>query len=56
METELTYDGDGACCRHHLDDVAVPHRLPAHSAVGAGDVALPCCRHPMVHAVLVVGG
>ena len=31
MGTELTYDGD---------DVAVPRRLPARSAVGAGDVAL----------------
>ena len=55
METELTYDGDDACCHHHLDDVAVPHRLPLCSAVGAGDVALPHCCHPMVHAVLVVG-
>ena len=56
MGTELTYDGDDACCHHHLDDVAMPRRLPAHSAVGAGDMALPRCRHLMVRAVLVVGG
>ena len=56
MGTELTYDGNDACCRHHLDDVAVPHCLPAHSAVGAGEVALLHCCHPMVRAVLVVGG
>ena len=24
MGTELTYDGDNACCHHHLDDMAVP--------------------------------
>ena len=36
--------------------MAVPCRLPAHLAVGAGDLALPRCCHPMVHAVLVVGG
>ena len=47
MGTELTYNGD---------DVAMPRCLPAHSAVGAGDVALLCCCHLMVHAVLVVGG
>ena len=55
MGTELTYDGDNACCRHHLDDVAVPRRLPTRLAVGAGDVALPRCCHLMVRAVLVVG-
>ena len=54
--TELTYDGDNSMCHHHLDDVAVPRRLPACSAVGADDVALPHCCHLMVHAVLVVGG
>ena len=53
--TELTYDADDACCHNHLDDVAMPHHLSAHLAVGAGDVALPCCCHPIVHAVLVVG-
>ena len=36
--------------------MAVPHCLPARSAVGADDVALPRCCHPMVHVVLVVGG
>ena len=56
MGTELTYDGDDTCCHHHLDDVAMPHHLPACSAVGAGDMALPHCHHLMVHAVLVVGG
>ena len=56
MGTELTYDGDDTGCRHHLDDVAMPCRLPARSAVGAGDVALPRCCHPVVRAVLVVGG
>ena len=55
MGTELTYDGDDACCHHHLDDMAVSHRLPARLAVEAGDVALPHCCHPMVSAVLVVG-
>ena len=38
METELTFDGDDACCHHHLDNVAVPCYLPARSAVGAGDM------------------
>ena len=56
MGTKLTYDGDNAYCHHHIDDMAVPRRLPAHLAVGAGDVVLPCCCHPMVHAVVVVGG
>ena len=55
MGTKLTYDGDDACCCHHLDDVAMPRRLPTRSAVGAGDVALPRCHHPMVCALLVVG-
>ena len=55
MGAELTYDGDDACCRHHLDDVAMPRRLPARSAVGAGDMVLPRCCHPVVRAVLVVG-
>ena len=54
--TELTSDGDNSMRCHHLDDVAMPRCLPAHSAVGAGDVALPHCRHLMVRAVLVVGG
>ena len=49
-------DGDNACCHHHLDDVAVPRCLPARSAAGAGDMALPCYRHLMVRAVLDVGG
>ena len=53
--TELTYDGDDACCHHHLDNVAMPHCLPTRSAVGADDMALPCCCHLMVHVVLVVG-
>ena len=39
----------------HLDDMATPRHLPAHSAVGAGNAALPHCCHPMVCAVLVVG-
>ena len=56
MGTELTCDGDDAYCHHHLDDVAVPRHLPACSAVGAGDVVLPHCCHPMVRVVLVVGG
>ena len=56
MGTELTYDGDDTCCHHHLDDMVVPCHLPACSAVGAGDVALLCCCHPVVHVVLVVGG
>ena len=53
--TELTYNGDDSMRRHHLDDVAMPRRLPARSAVGADDVALPCCCHLIVRAVLVVG-
>ena len=53
--TELTYDGDDSMRRHHLDDVAMPCRLPACSAVGADDVALPRCCHLIVRAVLVVG-
>ena len=53
--TELTYDGDDSMQSHHLDNVAMPRRLPTHSAVGADDVALPCCCHLMVCAVLVVG-
>ena len=56
MGTELTYDGDDRYCHHHLDDMAVPCRLPALSAVGAGDVAFLHYCHLMVHAVLVVGG
>ena len=54
--TGLTYDGDDACCHHHLDNMAWPHCLPARLAVAAGDMALPRCCHPMVHVVLVVGG
>ena len=34
MGTELTYDGDDARCRHHLDDMAMPRCLPTRSAVG----------------------
>ena len=56
MGTVLTYDGDDTCCCHQLDNVAMPHHLPTHSAVGAGDVVLLCCCYPMVCAVLVVGG
>ena len=35
MGSVLTSDGDNACCCHHLDDMAMPRHLPAHSAVGA---------------------
>ena len=55
MGTELTFDGDNTCCCHHLDNVAMPRRLPTCSAIGAGDVALPHCCHLMVCVVLVVG-
>ena len=56
MGTELTYNGDDACCCHHIDNMALPRHLPTRSAVGVGDVALLRCFHLMVCVVLVVGG